>query len=158
MLNPAYRHYDVPWSHAVLRALELADYRRLEQHAPGWIASKLGISACEEERCLELLERSGQITRARGKLAVAEARTVDTRADPARSRQLRAFWIQVGTERFAAGADGEFAFNLFGVSSADLARIRQLQRAYFNELRSIVARSEPTEHVVLTNIQLLSLT
>ena len=39
----------------------------------------------------------------------------------------------------------------------DLERIRQLQRSYFSALRSIVARSEPTEHVVLTNLQLLPL-
>jgi hypothetical protein len=149
--------YDVPWSHAVLRALELAAYRSLQRHVPGWIASRLGIPEQEERRCLELLERAGQIYRERGRLRVAATRTVDTRGDPARSRELRAFWARIGTERFATGADGEFAFNLFGVASADLERIRQLQRAYFSELRSIVARSEPTEHVVLTNLQLLTL-
>jgi hypothetical protein len=56
------------------------------------------------------------------------------------------------------GTRREFAFNLFGVSAADLERIRQLQRAYFSELRSIVARSEPTERVVLLNLQILPLT
>ncbi|HKP62265.1 MAG TPA: DUF4423 domain-containing protein [Polyangiales bacterium] len=149
--------YDVPWSHAVLRALELEEYRSLQRHVPGWIAGRLGIAEAEERRCLELLERSGQIQRERGRLSVAETRTVDTRSDPARSRELRAFWARVGTDRFAAGAEGEFAFNLFGVSSADLERIRQLQRAFFSELRSIVARSEPTEQVVLLNLQLLPL-
>ena len=150
--------YDVPWSHAVLRVLELEEYGRLPRHLPGWIADRLGISASEEARCLELLERSGQIHRERGRWQLAQVSTVDTRADPARSRELRAFWARTATERFAAGADGEFAFNLFGVSGVDLERIRQLQRAYFSELRGIVARSEPTERVVLLNLQILPLT
>jgi hypothetical protein len=150
--------YEVPWSQAVLRALELEEYRRLSQHDPGWIARTLGITVAEEARCLELLEQSGQVSRERGRLKLAQVRTVDTRADPARSRELRAFWARVATERFVAGADGEFAFNLFGVSEVDLDRIRQLQRAHFSELRAIVARSEPTERVVLLNFQILPLT
>src|SRR5690606_1081266 len=30
--------YDEPWSHAVLRALELDEYRCLPAHQPGWLA------------------------------------------------------------------------------------------------------------------------
>jgi len=149
--------YDVPWSHAVLRVLELASYQKLPRHVPGLIAGKLGISLAEEQRCLELLARAGQIYRARGRYRVDQARTVDTRYDPARSRELRAFWSRVGVERMLAGADGDYAFNLFSVSSADLERLRGLQQAYFQELRSIVARSEPADQVVLANLQLLPL-
>jgi hypothetical protein len=36
--------YDVPWSHAVLRVLELTDYCKLPRHRPGWIAARLGIT------------------------------------------------------------------------------------------------------------------
>jgi hypothetical protein len=46
---------------------------------------------------------------------------------------------------------------LCGVSNADLERLRELQRSYFLELRSIVARSAPVEQVVLVNLQLLPL-
>jgi transcriptional regulator with XRE-family HTH domain len=149
--------YDAPWSHAVLRALELEAYQRLPRHEPGLIARWLGIPASEEERCLALLLQSGQIRRARGRYRVAEVRTVDTRKDPQRSRELRAFFSRVAADRLLAGADGDFSFNLFSVSSADLAKIRALQHAYFQELRSIVARSEPNEHIVLTNIHMLPL-
>jgi hypothetical protein len=147
--------YDVPWSHAVLRVLELEQYRALPRHVPGWIARQLGISLAEEQRCLELLSRARQIYRARGRYRIDQARTVDIRYDPLRSRALRAFWSGVGAERTQAGAEGHFAFNLFAVSTPDLER---LQRAYFEELRSIVARSEPAEHVVLANLQLFALT
>ena len=150
--------YEVPWSHAVLRALELDAYRALRRHVPGLIAGWLGISVEEEARCLELLSQAGQIHRARGRYRVDEARTVDTRYDPVRARELRAFWSGVGNTRMLAGGDGEFAFNLFSVSSADLERLRKLQQAYFQELRAIVARSEPAEQVALVNLQLLPLT
>jgi transcriptional regulator with XRE-family HTH domain len=149
--------YDAPWSHAVLRALELQAYRQLARHPPGLIARWLGIPEAEEARCISLLLRSGQIRRTRRGYRVTEVRTVDTRSDPVRSRELRAFFGRVAADRLVAGADGDFSFNLFSVSSADLERLRALQHAYFQELRSIVARSEPPEHIVLTNIQLLPL-
>ena len=48
-------------------------------------------------------------------------------------------------------------FNLFGVSNADFARLRELQKAYFNEVRTIVAPSQPVERVALVTVQLLDL-
>ena len=51
--------YDVPWSHAVLRTLELTDYAELDRHRPGWIARRIGISRDEEERCLATLAAQG---------------------------------------------------------------------------------------------------
>lgn len=70
----------------------------------------------------------------------------------------RAFWSGVGAERMQAGVDGHFAFDLFAVSASDLERLQRLQRAYFDELRGIVERSEPAQHVVLANLQLFALT
>ena len=52
--------YDQPWSHAVLRALELVDYSALQRHEPGWVARRLGISEELERASLEVLERSGR--------------------------------------------------------------------------------------------------
>jgi hypothetical protein len=52
---------------------------------------------------------------------------------------------------------GLFAYNLFTVSLADLERIRELQRAFFRELRAIVAASRPEERVVIANLQLFAL-
>ena len=83
--------------------------------------------------------------------------TVDTRADPNATRHLAGFWMQLGAERVRSHAPGSFAFNVFGVSHADLERLRQLQRDYFAELRSIIARSEPTEHVAVATFQLYPL-
>lgn len=149
--------YQRPWSHAVLRALELRQYRELPVHRPGWIGSLLGIEREEEEACLQLLEDTGQIELRQKKWHVKQVLTVDTRKDPEAARHLKAWWARVGNERFLAQAEGVFSYNLFAVSNADLERIEALQRAYFRELRSIVAQSEPVENVAVVNLQLFSL-
>lgn len=149
--------YELPWSHAVLRMTELAQYRALERHEPGFFASRLGISTHDEQRCLDLLVESGNLRRVGERYEPTEQMTVDTRADPKATRHLAGFWMQLGAERVRAHAPGNFAFNVFGVSRADLERLRQLQRDYFAEMRAIIARSEPTEHVAVATFQLYSL-
>ena len=149
--------YDMPWSHAVLRLLELRAYRALARHRPGWIAEQLGITPREEERCLQLLSKTGQIRRRRGKWSVVSTLTVDIHERPEQVRQLKAWWAQRGTERLKAGASGVFSYNLFNVSNHDLQRLQDLQRAYFRELRAIVARSSPAENLAVVNLQLFSL-
>lgn len=149
--------YERPWSHAILRALELQQYRALAKHESGWLAKALGLPLEEELECLALLERTGQIESDKGKWRARQVRTIDTRKDPEAARQLKAWWAKVGSDRFKAGAEGVFSYNLFGVSQADYKRIEALQRAYFREIRNIVAESEPVETVAVVNLQLFSL-
>ena len=149
--------YELPWIPAVLRALELADYARLPEHQVGWIARRLGIEPDEEQRCLKLLEESGQILRQHGRFEPARELTVDTRQDGDAERRLKQRWAEIGLERLSAGAPGLFSFNVFGVSKADLERLRELHKSYFRELRSIVARSTPSERIAVANVQLFAL-
>jgi DNA-binding phage protein len=149
--------YEMPWSHAVLRALELDPYRALAAHEPGWIARRLGISLDEEARCLEMLEHTGQIARSDGRFTVAAVQTVDTRQNPEAGRRLKLWWSRVALERLEHDEAGLFSYNLFTVSHADYQRLRELHLAYFRQLRSIVASSAPAERVVLANVQLFGL-
>jgi hypothetical protein len=149
--------YEMPWSHAVLRVIELPAYRSLRAHESSFIADRLGISREEVERCVALLLETGQLKKRGKRLIPGAALTVDTRGDAARSRQAKVFWTNVALERIEAGAQGTFSYNLFSVSRADLERIRELHRAYFRELRRIVAASEPTECIALANVHLLEL-
>jgi transcriptional regulator with XRE-family HTH domain len=153
--------YDVPWSQAFLRALELADYRALPTHRPGWLATRLQLSPQLEDECISLLERAGQIRRDdAGRYAPAQVITVDTRRDPAAAQRLRMFWRETGNERLrsAPASTSLSAYNLFGISRADLARLFDLQRSYFREMRAIIAASEPAEELVLANMHLVQLT
>jgi DNA-binding phage protein len=149
--------YEAPWSHAVLRALELEAYLEQTAHVPGWIASRVGITREEEERGLKLLQASGQIRRRRGRFEVVEAMAVDTRRDPAGARRAREFWAREAVRRLEADPDVPFAYNLFSVAHADLERIRALQRSYFRALRAIVAESNPAQSVALVTMSLVEL-
>ncbi|HEY3237346.1 MAG TPA: DUF4423 domain-containing protein [Polyangiaceae bacterium] len=158
----AQRHaaYDLPWSHAVLRALELSAYRKLPAHSPGWIARRLGISEAEESRCLEALAASKLIARRQGRWVVSRVLTVDTRRDPAAGRGLKAHWLSVALERLPRLEPTEndlFSYNLFTVSERDWKRLRDLHIAYYQELRRIIEASEPAERLALVNLQLLRL-
>ena len=149
--------YDVPWSHAVLRALELSDYRALRRHQPGWLAQRLGISREEEELCLSALATAHQIKLERRLWVADETRTIDTRTHPERARRLKAEWLRVGLERLEAGVSGIFGYNLMSVSRADLARLREMHVAYFRSMQALVADSTPSECVVLFNTELFAL-
>ncbi|MEO7037806.1 MAG: DUF4423 domain-containing protein, partial [Polyangiaceae bacterium] len=149
--------YDVPWSHAVLRALELTDYARLRRHRPGWIAERLGISKAEEQRCLAALAAAHQIRMEGGRWVVDQTQTVDTRVDRVRSRKLKGEWLKVALARFEGGVPGIFGYNLMAISQTDLERLRSLHLAYFREMQALVADSAPSECVVLFNTELFAL-
>ena len=48
---------EAPWLQAVVHGLELADYRALPAHQPGWLSARLDLPPGEEDRCLALLGR-----------------------------------------------------------------------------------------------------
>jgi transcriptional regulator with XRE-family HTH domain len=152
--------YGLPWSHAVMRALELEDYQRLPAHEPGWIAERLGLSREEEERCLDALAKAKLIERRRGHWQASRVLTVDTRRNPEASVALKRHWTQVGLERMPAlapGGEDLFSYNLFTVSERDWQRLREMHIAYFQELRRVIEASKPAERVGLLNLQLLRL-
>lgn len=148
--------YAQPWTQAVLRALELAEYRALGAHSAAWLAGRIGLSEDETAACLELLRAAG-LVRWDGRRWVGSARAVDTRRDPATSLRLKGHWAEVGLHRLRQGNPGQFSYNVFCVSEADLLRLRALHRQYFQQLRAIVAESEPGERVVVANVQLFAL-
>jgi DNA-binding phage protein/DNA-binding Lrp family transcriptional regulator len=148
--------HEQPWTQAVLRALELADYRALPAHDPAWIARRLGISLEEVRRCLEFLEATEQVQRA-GRHLETRTAAVDTRRHPEVGRGLKAHWTGVGQARIQAGAPGQFSYNVFTVSREDFERIRALHLEYFHALRAIVGESEPGECVAVANVQLFAL-
>jgi transcriptional regulator with XRE-family HTH domain len=153
--------YELPWSHAVLRALELDAYRALPAHVPGLIAQSIGIDVDQEGRLLEALRGARLIRRQRAKWAPARVLTVDTRADPKRNRQLKEHWAEVGLDRlrrqWSEKSDALHAFNLFAVSHTDFARLRELHLEYYERVRRIIAESSTADRVVLLNQQLIPL-
>jgi transcriptional regulator with XRE-family HTH domain len=150
--------FEAPWSEAILRLLETRAYQALPRHEVGWLARRLGIPEEEETRVLSLLTTAAIIERRRRKWVPAGVLTVDTRGRPEALRELRTHWARVGLERAGApSALDSFSYNVCSLSTADRERVRQLLRAAFREIRSIVAASEPTESVALVILQLVAL-
>ena len=148
--------FELPWTQAVVRSLEISAYTDLPAHEPGWIARRLGIPIDEEARCIEFLRSTGRITWT-GTHFTADTRAVDTRRHPEVGRRLKAHWARVGADRAEAGSPGQFSYNVFTVSRADFERIRQAHLDYFRLLRSIVSESTPEEVVAVANVQLFAL-
>ena len=146
----------LPWTQAILRALELTDYLNLPAHEPGWIARRLGISEEEETRCLAFLRDTGQIQWQDVRYRI-QTLAVDTNRTPVINRRLKAHWARVGAERIEQGTPGQFSYNVFSVSRADFERIREAHLRYFYALRGIVAESSPDEVVAVANVQLFLL-
>jgi DNA-binding phage protein len=136
---------DEPWSQAVLRLLELPG----SPGDPATIAARLGLDLATTRRCLQGLAHTGQAVRGRGVWRATGVTALDTRRDEASARRLKSFWGGVAAQRFEAGAPGDLAFNVVGVSLEQWARIEELRAAYYNAVRAVVAEDVPAECVVL---------
>lgn len=151
--------YELPWSHAVLRALELDAYRALPRHEPGFIARCVGISREDETRCLRALAAAKQIAFEHGRYKITRVLTVDTRPNEEENRRLKLHWASVGQQRLEAGAPrgALFSYNLFPIDERGFERIRRLHVEYYERIREIVAESSTADRVVLMNMQLVPL-
>jgi len=146
-----------PWTEAILRVLETKDYQSQPKHTNDWIAGYLRIDASVVHMSLSLLHAAGVLRLEEGKYFVQDILTVDTKSDPASFSALQAHWAKIVTERiFDRHADDITSYNVFSCSRADFARIRELHREYYHQVRAIVAASEPIEVVGLLSTALLS--
>jgi len=149
--------HEVPWSHAVMRALELAAYRSRAGRSERWLAAELGIDVEEVRRGLAALEASGQIRKSRGKWRVDRVISLDTRLDPVADGKLKAAWTQVALERLQQDTPGHYGYSLFAISRDGLRRMRELHLQYVRAMQSLIASSTPAECVGLYCAQLIHL-
>ena len=148
--------YELPWTQAILRAIELESYQQLPAHQPGWIAKRLGVSMEEEARCFEFLSDTGQVSWS-GTHYQGRTVAVDTRGRPEIGIRLKSHWTKEGARRIEMGSAGQFSYVVFSVSEVDFERIRELHLRYFNTLRGIISESSPNEVVAVANVQLFGL-
>ncbi len=143
----------LPWSQAILRAMELSAYRESPTHRPGWVAHTVGISMAEEAQCIEALEEAGLIRWNGRRYDLTEA-TVDTSAAPDKARlAVKRHWPDVARSQVGVNESGLYSYNVVSLSQRDLEKLRKLHVEYFQMVRSIVAESEP-ECVALVAMQL----
>jgi len=150
--------FDAPWTEAVLRVLEIDDYRQLNEHDDRFVAQRLGIPDQVVRDALGRLEAAAVIRLENGVWRQDRPLNVDTRGAKEQLNTLLRHWNAVGYRRIAARKPSDlFSYNVMSCSHADYERIRDLLRRTFREMQSIVAASEPTERVALLNLQLLEL-
>ncbi len=147
--------YTMPWSHAVLRALELESTVKSHQHSS--LLDRLGISAQVLNQALQTLAETGQIAKSRGKWRALPVMSVNTAQDRVRAQALKVSWTQTALERLRAGAPGNFGYSLFAISKADLRRLRDVHLEYVRAMQQIIAESKAAECVGLYCAQLLDL-
>ncbi len=152
--------YELPWSHAVLHALELAAYRALPRHRPAVLAEHLGLSIAEVEAQLAQLFAAHVIEKQGGLWREARMLSVDTRSDFALNRELKQHWAAVAAERLGRHEPHHqslFSYNVFPIARAEFARLRELHLDYYQRVRQIVAAATGADHVVVMNVQLCAL-
>ena len=149
--------YTSPWCHAVLRLLETERLRAASQVSASDIAAELRLTEVETQAALDLLETTGQIVREGRRWQVKQTLNVDLAEDPDAVRRLKAWAAGIGLERIGEQREGLYSYNLFCVSERDYVELQRLHRAYFRQLRAIVAESAPSERVAMVNLQLFSL-
>lgn len=147
--------YEHPLSHAVLRALELR--RGTKQHQTAWLADRLGLPVDVISASLEVLAKTGQVRKHRGRWQLERVVSVNTSLDRDRALGLKVSWTETALARMRAGAPGNYGYSLFCVSRRDLWRLRDVHLEYVRAMQAIIAASAPGECVGLYCAQLLDL-
>jgi transcriptional regulator with XRE-family HTH domain len=141
--------YEAPWSHAILRALELDDLEAASPRALDRIAARLALSRDEVARCMDLLVRSGQVRVRKGRYSATDSAFMDTGIDRARRLRLQAFWSHAALERMSGDESQTGAFNLFTIAEQDLLELRNLHAQFFEQMRNLIARSKTNDRVAV---------
>ena len=149
--------YELPWSHAVLRALELVDCPRQREAQELFLMRKLGIERAQVKEALEVLLATSQIKRVRSGFAPRVVESIDVGADPERAHALRVAWTSTALQRLEQKKPGKFVWTLFAVSKADLARMHALHLSYLRAMQELFASSTGNDCVGLYCAQLLDL-
>ncbi|MFM2415506.1 MAG: hypothetical protein RL385_229, partial [Pseudomonadota bacterium] len=149
---------NAPWIEAVLRAIETPGYRAPGRHRAGMLAQLLGIPLEEEQKALRVLRHARAIRLRAGLYEAADTGAVDMRGDPQRVTQLLRHWSKVAAQRVEQrGAHDTYAYSVSSLSAADATRAQEILRRAFRDIRALVKASEPTERVMLCNLQLVML-
>lgn len=149
--------YDHPWSAAIRMLIDSDAYRA--DPTDVFLEASLGIGPEALRIAVGALLDAGLAARRDGALVPLSTFTADARASAEDHRRLKKHWSEVAAARLDAPREGDLvSLNLATLSKADLERARQLQRAYFRELRSLVASSEPEQVAALFLMQTIVLT
>jgi transcriptional regulator with XRE-family HTH domain len=148
---------DMPWSHAVLRTLELRGLPSGCSAQRRFIASRLDRPLEEVSRALDVMVQAGQVTSTSSGYILTDVETINTNQSAEQAERLHRFWWQTASERLQRGAPGHFGYSLFAVARADLERLSTLHLQYVRAMQDVIAASSPADCVGLYCSHLLEL-
>lgn len=152
--------YESPWSHAILRALELVDAEGRPRNDTAAVAQSSGLPPSAVRPLLDALAEAGHVRRQRDRWSIATVLTVDTRPDEEQNRRRKRHWAEVALDRLGrtdAARTSLFSYNLFAISRPNHEAIRRLHLEYYDKMREVVANDRNPERVVIANLQLCAL-
>ena len=138
----------------------VAAYKALPRHDSSWLAARLRVPRALVDTCLRALLAARQVRRKQRRYVPERVMTVDTLPSREQGRGLKRFWGELALDRLdrlEGTGSAYYSYNLYAIAERDLQRVRDLHFAYYDELRRIVASSEPSERVLLSNLWLVPL-
>jgi transcriptional regulator with XRE-family HTH domain len=149
--------FEVPWLPLVLNMIESDTYRDGRSHDAVFMAHCLELTVPQVEQALLKLVEAAVISWGGHRYETVGGLSIDV-ADRAELNRLKRWWLDKARQRLGGQPrDGDlFSFNVFCVSREEMRRIRDLQRAYYREVRGVVADSEQAELIGLINLQLVT--
>ncbi|MEN0065353.1 MAG: DUF4423 domain-containing protein [Myxococcota bacterium] len=122
------------------------------------LAAQVGIPESQMAEAVAALESCGLIQRHGGVLTVDGGFTMDLASTPEARKTLKSHWSTIGSKRIDAPRTGDlFSFNVFTASHDLVARLRDLQRSYFRQVRALVGESaQEPDQVVVMNVHLFA--
>lgn len=143
--------FDAPWSPAVLTLLATTPSGTVQE-----MAERLGVDAAELAPAVDAVVEAGLVERGGDRLRLVSALTSTVRGSDEDRHRVRVHWAEVARRRLERRApDDQFGLDVLAVSRVDLERIRERYRAFYREVRAIVAASEPVETAGLLVVQIV---
>ncbi|MEQ1564836.1 MAG: DUF4423 domain-containing protein [Myxococcota bacterium] len=132
-----------PWSSAAQVWLGSRRREVRAAEAPARLAQELGLPEADAARLLDALVEAGVAEVVRGRIRPrSPGTTVEISATDEDLKALRAHWAGVAAQRMERRAEGDlFSFNVFGVSREAMVKIREAQRRFYREVRSLLTDS-----------------
>lgn len=154
-------NYQYPFLGAVLRCLELDEYKSLNHHEVGYISKTIGISLDQEKSLIKDLINLDIIKLQNNKLVPKENR-IDTRGDFSGQMNIRKYWLQRSLEfidDLKQPPDNSYmGYLVFNVSQKAKYELKKRYFDFFQEVRNIIEMDNSNaDDIYLLNIQLCSL-
>jgi hypothetical protein len=155
--------YENPEAAAVLMALDLAAYKKLDRHDAIVLGSWVGLDKSEVQKILQKFESLGIVELRDGKYQRSQLGFASSRGDFKGEFKLRKYWIERGLQvddaRTGFDERDTFGFLIFPVDEKKRLRIREAYEEFANFVFNVAQEDQDdNDQLIAMTIQLFGLT